>query len=405
MYFLLPSFLLVIAALVPQVKSHPAQSHWTGRAAGAVYLITNSQSNSVVSLAIKQNGMLSDGSSTSTGSAGSNSIDESTNQAAAPDSLVSQSSLTVVGNFIFAVNAGSNTVSMLKINKNNPTKLTMVGQPVSIPGEFPNTVAASLKKNVVCVGCSRAKAGVSCASFSSQGMREMDALRPFDLNQTTPPVGPLNTVSQVFFSDDQSKLFTTVKGDPSKTNTGFLATFPVQEACGATKASVNQDGIQSSPNSTAVLFGSSIIPGSTDIFVTEASFGGVVLSIDTKSNIAMVKGKAAIEGQRATCWVAVALNTNTAFVTDVATNRLVEMSLEDASIQNVIDLSPNGDPGLIDLKAAGNFIYALSPGNGTTPSAVTVLNAASKTQVQHFQVNGTFDRNAMGMAVFMSKMM
>ena len=305
---------------------------------------------------------------------------------------------------IFAVNAGSNTVSMLKIHNSDPTKLTMVGKPVAIPGEFPNTVAASLKNKMVCVGASGAKAGVSCASFSSTGLGEMDTLRVFELNQSTPPVGPTNTVSQVFFSDNESMLFSTVKGDPTKNNTGFLAAFPITQACRTSAASADQKGVRSSPEGTAVLFGSSTIPGSSDLFVTDASFGGAVLSIDYKTSLATTKGKATVDGQKATCWATVSSVTKTAFVTDVGSNRIVEMSLADASIQNVIDLNANGDPGLIDLKAAGNFIYALSPGNGSTASAVTVVDATTKLQVQHFPVNNqTVDRNAMGMAVFLTQ--
>lgn len=308
---------------------------------------------------------------------------------------------------LFAVNAGSNTVTMFAIDAQDPTKLTMVGKPVAVPAEFPTTVAASQKNKMVCVGSTGAKAGVSCSRFSAQGMQAMDALRPFDLGQTTPPVGPTNTVSQVFFSNDEKTLFTTVKGDPPKNNTGFLAAFAVQPGCGRGGAggAVAAKGMMSSPKGTAVLFGASTIPGSSDLFVTDASFGAAVLSVGgagagAHAKAATIKGMGMVDGQKATCWATVSAATQTAFVTDVGTNRLVEMSLADASIQGEIDLSANGDPGLIDLKAAGNFIYALSPGNGTTQAAVTVVDAMSKQQVQHVELGDMgLDKNAMGMAV------
>jgi len=282
---------------------------------------------------------------------------------------------------------------MFAINPQDPTQLVMVGQPVAVPAEFPVTVAASEKQQIACVGSTGAKAGVSCSKFSAQGLGPMDTLRPFNIGQTTPPVGPTNTVSQVFFSNDGSTLFSTVKGDPTKNNTGFLASFPVQGGA------VSQQAITSSPSGTAVLFGSSTIPGSNDLFVTDASFGGAVLSLSGQGT-ASVKGKGAVDGQKATCWVAISPATNTAFVTDVGTNRLVEMSTADASIQGQIDLSANGDPGLIDLRAAGNFVYALSPGNGTTQAAVTVVDALSKKQVQHIQLQALgVDKNAQGMAL------
>jgi len=400
-----------MALLLATVSGRPQGCKPAAPAGKAIYLITNEQTNKVVALPIGVDGMLSKGTSIATGGAGSNSIDGSTKKPAAPDALVSQGALTIAGKNLFAVNAGSNTVTMFAIDSRDPTKLTMVGQPVAIPGEFPNTVAASAKNKLVCVGTSGAVAGISCSSFSAQGMGAMDALRPFDLKQTTPPVGPTNTVSHAFFSNDENTLFTTVKGDPGKNNTGFLAAFPVASggSCGAgaeasapSAMSVNQQAVRSSPAGTAVLFGSATIPGSSDIFVTDASFGGAVLAIDGKTDVATVKGKAAVDGQKATCWAAVSPATKTAFVTDVAVNRLVEMSTTDASIVGVIDLSSNGDSGLIDLRAAGKFVYALSPGNGMTQAAVTVVDAVSKKQVQHFQLQDLgVGKNAQGMAVLL----
>lgn len=293
---------------------------------------------------------------------------------------------------------------MFAIDAQDPTKLTMVGQPAQLPGEFPVTVGASAKHNLACVGMTGTTDGISCASFDAkQGLGAMDDLRPFNLGQSTPPVGPTNTVSQVFFSDDQSTMFATVKGDPTKNNTGFLASFPVNAAGGCQAASVSAQGEQTSPQGTAVLFGSSAIPGSSDLFVTDASFGAAVLSTQQQAAggaAAEVVGKGAVDGQKATCWATISPATNTAFVTDVGVNHLVEMSLTDASIQSQTDLSANGDPGLIDLKAAGNMVYALSPGNGTTNAAVTVMDANSKEQVQHLDMKALgLDGNAMGMAV------
>ncbi|KAF7557962.1 hypothetical protein G7Z17_g247 [Cylindrodendrum hubeiense] len=367
--------------------------------AKSIYVMSNEDVNSVIAVPIGKNGKLFGGTSTATGGKGARVIDGTTHVSALTDGLVSQSCLTVAGHKLFAVNPGSNTVTMFSIDRKDATKLKMVGKPAAVPGEFPNTVAASKKHKIVCVGTSGAVAGVSCTSFSRHGMGAMDALRPFDLKQTTPPVGPLNTVSQVFFSEDQNTLFVTVKGDPTKGNTGFLASFPVKYT--SKGAVISKNGIRSSPAGTAVLFGSSPIAGSRDIFVTDASFGGAVLSFNSVG-VASVKGKAAIDGQKATCWSTISPETNTAFVTDVATNRLVEMSLEDASIISKIDLSANGDPGMIDLRAAGNFIYALSPGNGTTNPAVTVVHATKKVQVQHFELQGLGASNrAQGVAVLL----
>ncbi|KAI0965061.1 hypothetical protein F4678DRAFT_454058 [Xylaria arbuscula] len=374
----------------------------------AIYMISNEKDNAVLALPIGKDGLFAPGTATltATGGTGMAGVDAE-GQPAGPDSLFSQSSITIAGNHLFAVNPGSNSVSMFTISNQDPTKLTLVGEPVAVPGEFPVTVAASPKNKLVCVASSGAVAGVACSHFSPQGIEEMDDLRVFDIGQTTPPVGPTGTVSHAFFSEDESTLFTTVKGLPTQNRTGFLAAFAVGTSDCEAGASVNKEGMRSTPAGTAVLFGSSTIPGSDDLFVTDASFGGAVLANGGGSeNAALkafsVKGKGVVNGQSATCWVAISPATNTAFVTDVGVNRLVEMSLQDASIKKVIDLSANGDPGLIDLKAAGYLVYALSPGNGSMPAAITVVDAVTKQQVQHFQLDGVpFGKSAQGMAILL----
>ncbi|ORY17277.1 hypothetical protein BCR34DRAFT_51332 [Clohesyomyces aquaticus] len=426
------------------IRRRQAQKVQTGK---AVYFITNDAENAVVAMPIKADGTLGDATVTKTGGAGSNSIDGATKKAAVPDALVGQSSLTVAGQNLFAVNAGSNTVSMFTISASDPSSLQQVGQPAALSGTFPNTVAASSKNSLVCVGTTGSKAGVSCANFNAKtGIGKMDALRPFDLGQSDPPVGPTNTVSQSFFSEDENTLFTTVKGDPAVNKTGFLSAFAVDGKAGVQtrnnanggqkwkgngkgkgkgKANGNAAGnaannacnqgnaastlstkdTQSSPPGTAVLFGSAPIPGQNKIFVTDASFGAGILSLDS-ANKAVLSANQSIGDQKATCWATISAVSNSAFVTDVGINRIVEMSLEDASIMNIVDLSKEpasaADPGLIDLKAAGNFVYALSPGNGTSDAAISVVDVTSKKLVQHATLKAVgAGANAQGMAVLL----
>ena len=276
---------------------------------------------------------------------------------------------------LFAVNAGSNSVSMFSISETDPTKLTLVGQPAAVPAEFPNTVAASATHGLVCAGSTGAKAGVSCANFDENGIGEMDSLRPFNIGQSTPPVGPGNSVSQVFFSEDETKLFTTVKGNPAMNITGFLSAFEVQAGgAGGQAASLALEDVRSTPQDTAVLFGSLPIPGTSNIFATDASFGAAILSVNDAME-SDVEAFQEIDGQMATCWVTISSATNSAFVTDVGVARVVEMSLDDASILGQVDLEATGAPGLIDLSARGNFVYALAP-NADGESQVLVMDVS-----------------------------
>lgn len=95
--------------------------------------------------------------------------------------------------------------------------------------------------------------------------------------------------------------------------------------------------------------------------------------------------------------------TGTVFVSDVSVPRLVEMSAQNASIISITELADTGASGFIDLKAAGAFLYALAPGNGTVEPMILVLDvsggpATAKT-VQKFSLKGMADASAQGIAI------
>lgn len=277
---------------------------------------------------------------------------------------------------------------MFSIDKNDPTKMSYVGNPVKVDGDFPNTVTASKKHRIVCVGMTGATAGVQCAHFTRKaGIGKFDALRKFDLKQANPPVGPTNTVSQVFFSDDEKHLFVTVKGTTgANKTTGFLDAFEVQHYkrrrdLDARKARVRYvtkvagNETKSEIKDTNVLFGAAPIPGTSDILATDASFGAAILSTDG-SGKGSLKTKIAIDKQNATCWTAISPVTKTAFVTDINSARIVEINITDGKVLGEIDISKTGATGMIDLQASGKFLYALAPGQDKKPSQIIVVDVS-----------------------------
>lgn len=283
---------------------------------------------------------------------------------------------------------------------------------IDTPTQFPTSVAVSDTLKLACVGHTGAQAGISCARFDeASGVGAFDALRPFDLGQTNPPTGPLNGIGATFFSEDSSSLITTVKGDPMDPNQalpGFVSVFPV-----TMEGYVGDTDTQTTPAGTAVLFGTVPIPialgetagngsgsGSTQVLTTDASFGSATLDL---ANLAEPVATTRLANQAATCWATVSAVTGTGFVTDVAVNHLVEVDLRSGAL--IADLaSQNGNPGMLDLQAAGAMVYALAPGNGTGASAsasVTVFDISggpgTAVEVQNFPVPAA-DNRAMGMA-------
>ena len=280
---------------------------------------------------------------------------------------------------------------MLRISWEDPTKLTLLGSPASTTGDFPVTIAVSSSLGMACVGHSGVLSGVSCASYSSKGLGAFDALRSIPLGQTNPATGPANGIAQVFFTEDSSTLIVIVKGDGTSAHPGFVATYPV------VGGKVSYSNKETHPAKTAVMFGSTTIPGTNNIFVSDASFGAVILSL---SDLATPLALTNITDQMATCWAITSSVTGTGFVDDVLVSQLTEIDLTTGAIVSEVPCGNNGQ-GMIDMRAVGDRIYALSPGNGTLPAAVTVFDVSggrgSAKSIQNFPVAGA-DKNAEGLA-------
>ncbi|KAI9813369.1 MAG: hypothetical protein M1832_006327 [Thelocarpon impressellum] len=346
----------------------------------ALYLLTNEAPNNLVSIKINNDGTLSPGSTVSAGGDGATGIDIMTGLPADTDVLFNQSPVAVINDTVLVVNAGSNTVAMFRIDPQDATRVTMVGQPVDTLGDTPNSIAASAALQMACVANSGARSGVACFGVTADGLQPLDtAQRPIPLGagQTTPPVGPFNTISQVLFNADSTALITMVKGDMppppnstvmgAKTNTGFVSVFPV------TGGAVATADVRTSPPGTAVLFGSANVPGTSRLVVTDAAFGAAIMDVSAAGTASLL-AKTALPDQKATCWTTISPATGTAFVSDVALNRLTEIDPASGAILGALD-APNANPGMTELRAQGNFVYALAPGKGIGAGNATAMVA------------------------------
>ena len=106
------------------------------------------------------------------------------------DPLVSQGSLIVYSNYLFAVNAGSNSLSMFWINPYDATQLTLIStQPTY--GWYP--VSVTVNDLYACVLTGGNATGIRCFTYDSYGLHWVPS---FDrdltscISQTIPPTGP-----------------------------------------------------------------------------------------------------------------------------------------------------------------------------------------------------------------------
>lgn len=247
---------------------------------------------------------------------------------------------------------------------------------------------------MACVGNTSVNSGVSCASYSDDSLGAFDALRSIPLGQTKPATGPLNGIADVFSTEDSSVLVVIVKGDTTAKHPGFVALYPI------VGSKVSYSITETHPARTAVMFGSTVIPGTNKLLVSDASFGAVILSL---SNLAAPLAMANITDQKATCWAITSSVTGTGFVDDPVLSQLTEIDLTTGAIVSEVP-DGNGGQGMIDMRAVGNRIYALSPGNGTVSAAVTVFDISggrgNAKSIQNFPVPGAGNQNAEGLAWF-----
>lgn len=188
-------------------------------------------------------------------------------------------------------------------------------------------------------------------------------------------------MSQVFFNKAGTALYATVKGVP-KNSTGYFAYFPIDKKTGV----VSTKQVRSSPNGTAVLFGSVSLPKDR-VFATDASFGAALLQIDGGGKASIVK-KTNIVNNAATCWSAYSEYTDLLYTTDDGNNQVVSFNPRSGE-QVKISVLKNKNSQMIEVLAAGEMLYALAHGNYTYPQHVVAMKASKDgdvTSVQNFQL-------------------
>jgi 6-phosphogluconolactonase (cycloisomerase 2 family) len=262
------------------------------------------------------------------------------------DHLASQGSLTYDqrSNLLYAVNAGSNTVSVFSVHGDRLT----LRQVLNSGGTFPVSVA--VHGNVISV--LNAENGGSVqdfVSFFGYLFAIPGANRSLGLNPTATPQF-VNTPGQVAFSPDGSKLIVTTKANGSDIDVfgvgrfGQLSPSPV----------VN-------PEPGAVPFAISfdtaghlvVAEAGTNALATFAlSPGGTVTPISTVGS-----------GQAATCWVAQAQGF---FYASSAGSADVTQYAESPSGALGLAGQTGTDPGTVDAAASGNgqYLYVQTGGNG-----------------------------------------
>ncbi|PPQ96211.1 hypothetical protein CVT26_005616 [Gymnopilus dilepis] len=306
-----------------------------------------------------------------------------------PDPLFGQGSVRVhqEAGILVTINPGSSTVALFKINPQDPTKLTLVGKPAKSGGEFPSSVTINSKGTVACVLNGGVINGVSCFDIHpSTGL----ALKPntqrfLNISQTTPPVGPLGTVSSITFSADDSKLLCVVKGVDANTN-GYLATWAVNH-----DGSLSKNFVKSFPsNAGSVPFTIFNIPKTDAYIAVDPSIGFITYNFKNSSSLSASSITTPIPNQILNCWVAYSPKSGNFYIIDPALSLVNEVHYDaklNPTLVKQYPQLPSSDTLDSNVAVINNhaYLYVLQP-NATSISVLSVDRPGAATHIQTFNL-------------------
>ncbi|KAI0322605.1 hypothetical protein OF83DRAFT_1167471 [Amylostereum chailletii] len=379
---------------------------------GAAYFISNEPTgNFVVSADIGTDGQLSLARAFATNGRGQHGNDGKNGS----DPLFSQGSVkaNVAAGLVAAVNPGSNSVSLFKIDPNTPSMLTAFGSPMSTGGEFPMSLAFNQDGSMLCVLNGGAINGVKCFTMDQTlGLvPAANTWRPLGLNQTTPPTGPAGSASHIIFTEDQKNVIVAVKGNADLGMGGFLAAWDVMP-----DASLSSNFTRMAlPAGGNIPFSLGVIPGKNSLLVTDAAVGIDV--VDTAAGLAAASTSnrsttLPVPGQTAICWNAFSRSTGNFYVTDIATSLVTEVNVDDNLKPTMVKqypTQPNAATLDLDVASVGgkDYLYVLmpnvtsvevmslnAPGNATTIQTLALTAPAS---MQNLSISAQF---LQGMTVY-----
>ena len=292
---------------------------------GAVYTMSNKPDmNQIIVNRLTANGQLTRVTTVDTNGVGVNS--------AATDVLASQGAMAVYSNYLFVVNAGSNSLSMFTINAADATQLTFLSVQ-TVNGWFPISVAVN--SMYACVLTGGNVTGIRCFTYSSSGLSvvsSFDRTLTSYLSQSIPPAGP-QTWSEILFSADNNALIVAVKGINATTQ-GYLLIYPLTNNF----ATLASSPVQQTPISAIRPFSMTLV-GSNGLLITDPGANGVLTmnylsTTGAISNSVFTPVNTSIGG--GLCWSTYSPTIGNYYVVGANTASVVELNLNLSSTNNPV---------------------------------------------------------------------
>lgn len=340
---------------------------------GAVYQINNDPNdNEVLVYRILSDGTLNYVTAVSTSGQGSRITE--------PDPFFGQSSVVVYGQSLFVVNAGSNTVSMFNISPQDPTQITLQTT-VDTNGDYPVSIAVNSQYVAVLNG--GAESGFRVFSWDPNGtlnpLLDWDRSIPLDPPQSTPPVGPTNTMSQILFSPDNKALLVAYKGT-SESQPGAILIYPISDTTLASSP------VKNIPQNGYLPF--SMIPiKNNGLLVTDASYGVITFTYNSTTGQSTAAQSKSVPISGAVCWSAYSPITGNYYVIGAVSGDVSEIKIDPITLQPslVKTYSLGSNSAAADAQIATinniNYLYVNTPGTQSVnvlklngPGQATILS-------------------------------
>lgn len=210
----------------------------------------------------------------------------------------------------------------------------------------------------MCVANGGSVAGVTCFSADhSKGLTAQGGLRTIALGQTTPPVGPPGTVSDIVFNPSETALFVSIKGTPP--TPGSIYVYPVVDGY------VSTTPVISKPDTLIVDFSLNFLGTDDKAVVTDPAYGASIVDI-SKSYAVTVSKKIVVADEKALCWATYSDRFNSIALLDGGSPNITLADVSGA-ITGTFALDTKY-MGVFDSALDRTFLYALRGG-----PAVTVL--------------------------------
>jgi hypothetical protein len=218
------------------------------------------------------------------------------------------------------------------------------------------------------------------------------------VKQTTPPGGPVLTVSDIRFNPSSTGLFVTIKGAPPP-SVGASPTLGSIYAWPVVGNKVSRTATISQPSGVILSFSLNFLGTDDTALLTDAAGVAYILSVSSSLQATVKYTVALPSNEGLACWGVYVAELSSAYVLSASNYNITVVSPSTGSIMNTIAL-PESDVGAFDSASDRTYLYSLTNG----PS-LAVIDLAAKPQkmIQHLDLSAIGSRKGwQGMATYSS---